>query len=137
MGYAENMRILSGITCGLGSLATYADMRNNGVSPDYAAMNLFGNMANGLARNEVAYEMQRYGNPIGNTINMYAGYGNPISNAVGTMGLMSACNPWMFFNAPCGMFYTPSISPYFCGGLGYGSSINYHSSTTITRGYFC
>ena len=135
MGYAENMRILSGINCGLASLVNYADMRNNGVNPSYATMSLFGNVANGLARNEVAYEMQKWGNPVGNTINMYAGYGNPISNAIGTMGLMSACSPWMFFNSPCCM-YSPMPLYGFCGGLGYGD-FHYSSSTTIRRGFYC
>lgn len=136
MGYAENMRILSGINCGLASLVNYGEMRNNGVNPSYAAMSLFGNIGNGLARNEVAYEMQKWGNPIGNTINMYAGYGNPVSNAIGTMGLMSACSPWMFFNSPC-MFYSPMpMYGGFCGGLGYGN-FSYSRSTTVTRGFYC
>ncbi len=136
MGYAENMRILSGINCGLASLVNYGQMRLNGVNPGYAALNLFGNIGNGLARNEIAYEMQKCGNPVGNTINMYAGYGNPVSNAFGTMGLLSACSPWMFFNAPCTMFYNPMPMPYFCGGLGYGN-YSYSNTTTITRGFFC
>jgi hypothetical protein len=102
MSFADNMRILSNINCGLASLVSYGEMRSNGVSPYYATMGLFGNMANGITRNEIAYQMQRHGNPIGNTINMYAGYGNPVSNTIGTLGMMSACNPWMFFNCyPC------------------------------------
>jgi len=143
MGYAENMRILSGINCGLASLVNYGEQRVNGTNPQYAAINLLGNIGNGLARNEIAYEMQKCGNPVGNTINMYAGYGNPVSNAIGTMGLMSACSPWMFFNAPCQMFYSPMpmcgmYGGGFCGGLGYGD-FSYHSSTTTTvrRGYWC
>ena len=98
MSFADNMRILSNINCGLASATTFLQQKSDGVNPQYATMNLFGNLANGIARNEVAYEMQRFGNPTGNMINMYAGYGNPISNAIGTMGLMGACtpNPWMF-----------------------------------------
>lgn len=99
MSFADNMRILSGINCGMQSFASYLDDKNNGVDPRIAAANFSGNLFNGLARNEVAYEMQRFGNPIGNVINMYAGYGNPTSNMIGTMGLMSACSPWMFFNS--------------------------------------
>ena len=136
MGYAENMRILSGINCGLASLVGYANMKNNGVGTNNATAATFGNLLNGLSRNEVAYEMQKMGNPVGNNINMYAGYGNPVSNAIGTMGLMSACSPWMFFNSSP-MFYNPMpIGGYFSGGLGYGN-ISYHHSTTITRGFYC
>ena len=107
MGFAETMRILSGINCGLASANTYIGMRTNGVNPGYAAVNLFGNLANGLARNEVAYGMQRMGNPYGNIINSAVGYGNPVSNTIGTLGIMSACSPWMFFNSGC-------IMPYGC-----------------------
>lgn len=135
MGFAENMRIMSGINCGLASLVNFGEMRQAGVDRNYAIGSLFGNLGNGFMRNEVAYEMQKFGNPMGNLVNMYAGYGNPVSNAVGTMGLMGACSPWMFFNAPCGMFYTPSFSPFF-GGLGFGE-FSYSSSTTITRGFYC
>lgn len=129
MGFAENMRILSGINCGLASLVNYIDMRNNGVNPNYATMSLFGNIGNGLARNEVAYQMQSMGNPIGNDINMYAGYGNPVSNAIGTMGLMSACSPWMFFNSPC-CCYSP-MSYYGGGMMGYNMGYGYSS------GFYC
>ena len=61
MGFAETMRILSGINCGLASLDTYMEMREAGVNRNYATANLFGNIANGLARNEIAYGMQRMG----------------------------------------------------------------------------
>ena len=135
MGFAENMRIWSGINCGLASLVGYTQMKSNGVDTNTAIGATAGNVLNGLARNEVAYEMQKMGNPVGNMINMYAGYGNPVSNAIGTAGLLGACSPWVFFNAPCTMFYTPIATPFF-GGLGYGD-FSYHSSTTINRGFFC
>ncbi len=125
MGFAENMRIMSNINCGLASLVTYGQQRTNGVNPQYATMNLFGNLTNGIARNEIAYEMQRFGNPVGNTINMYAGYGNPVSNAIGTMGLMSACTPWMFFNTPSYMFSPMPMG--FYSGMGMGFNYNIHS----------
>lgn len=129
MGFAENMRILSNINCLLGSGVTYLEQRQQGVDATSAGINLFGNIGNGVIRNQVAYEMQSVGNPIGNTINMCAGYGNPVSNTFGTMALMSACTPWMFFNSPyCGM-YSMGMSPYggcfgggFYGGLGYSVS---------------
>lgn len=124
MSFANDMRTLSGINCGLQSLVSYIDARNNGVAPQVATTQFAGNIFNGLARNEVAYEMQRFGNPVGNMINLYAGYGNPVSNTVGTLGLMSACTPWMFFNTPCcyggfGMNYGYSMGMYNMGwGMG-------------------
>ncbi|MBR1461170.1 hypothetical protein IJ596_06015 [bacterium] len=113
MGFAETMRIMSGINCGLASGVSYIEQRNNGVNRGYALTNLFGNVANGLARNEAAYEMQKWGNPMGNIINSFAGYGNPVSNTIGTLGIMSALTPWMFFNMP-GCYMMP-----------WGSSISY------------
>lgn len=86
MGFAETMRIMSNINCGLASTVSYLEQRTSGVPAGYAGINLFGNLANGIARNQVAYEMQLYGNPVGNTINMYSGYGNPVSNTIGTLG---------------------------------------------------
>jgi len=131
MGFAENMRILSNINCGLASLNTYLDQRiNGGVAPQYAVMNLIGNLGNGFARNEIAYGMQKYGNPIGNTINMYAGYGNPVSNTIGTLGIMSAFNPWLFFNQPYYMFGCPAMGFYSGMGMGFGSY-----TMTISNGY--
>lgn len=120
MGFAENMRILSNINCGLASGVTYLEQRTNGVAPQYAAMNLFGNLTNGIARNEIAYGMQRFGNPVGNTINMYAGYGNPVSNAFGTYALMGAVSPWMFFNSPSYMFSPMPMGFYGGMGMGFG-----------------
>ncbi len=115
------MRTMTGLTCGMQSLVSYIDARQSGVPANVASVNFAGNLFNGLARNEVAYEMQRFGNPMGNLINMYAGYGNPVSNTVGTLGLMSACSPWMFFNTPCcyggfGMGYGFGFSPMW--GMG-------------------
>ncbi|MBP3821238.1 hypothetical protein J6G99_06305 [bacterium] len=106
MGFAETMRILSGINCGLASFNGYLDAKSSGVDRNTAMYNLFSNIGNGLARNEVAYEMQKMGNPLGNNINMYAGYGSTQANITGTIGLMTACNPWMFFNSPFLMPYS-------------------------------
>lgn len=121
MSYADNMRTLSGINCGLQSLVSYIDAKNNGVPTQIAATNFVGNIFNGLARNEVAYEMQRHGNPAGNMINLYAGYGNPVSNTIGTLGIMSACSPWMFFNSPwCGYgMYSPYMMNFGWGMGGF------------------
>ena len=51
MGFADNMRILSNINCGLASATTFLQQKANGVNPQYATMNLFGNLANGIAKN--------------------------------------------------------------------------------------
>lgn len=121
MSHADFMRTTTGIICGLQSLNTYLDQKSSGVNPQVATTNLVGNIFNGLARNEVAYEMARWGNPVGNMINMYAGYGNPASNAAGTLGLMTACTPWMFFNSPCCYGgYGFGMMPYGFGGWGIG-----------------
>lgn len=124
MGYADIMRTWSNINCGLASFATFAGNRSDGVNPQTAATNLCLNLSNGIARNEIAYEMARFGNPAGNLINMYSGYGNPTSNMVGTLGLVSACSPWMFFNSPCcygGMGMGMGYSPYMnTGYMGWG-----------------
>ena len=138
MSFAENMRILSNINCGLASATTYLEQRLNGVPAGYAGINLFGNIANGVARNQVAYEMQLYGNPVGNTINMYSGYGNPVSNTIGTLGLMSACtfNPWMYFNS-CNYFYNPMpmMGGNFYSGMGMG--FNPMMGMGCCRGFWC
>ena len=119
MGFAETMRILSNINCGLASGATYLEMRSNGINRPYALTNFFGNIANGFARNEIAYGMQCMGSPVGNTINLFAGYGNPVSNTVGTLGILGACTPWMFFNTP------GAIMPYGYFGYPQGFSFFY------------
>ena len=143
MGFAENMRILSNINCGLASAVGYLQQRNMGVSPAYAGGNLIGNLMNGAVRNEVAYEMQKWGNPVGNTINMYAGYGNPVSNTIGTLGLMSACSPWMFFNCPSYMFCPPPMGFWGSMGMGFGGfgMMPFGGSVSITtttrRGFYC
>ena len=138
MSFAENMRILSNINCGLASATTYMEQRLNGVPAGYAGINLFGNLANGVARNQVAYEMQLYGNPVGNTINMYSGYGNPVSNTIGTLGLMSACtfNPWMYFNS-CNYFYNPMpmMGGSYFSGIGMG--FNPMMGMGCCHGYWC
>lgn len=113
MGYAETIRTLSDINCGLASLVSYGQMRNNGISPYYAGMGLVGNLANGLVRNEIAYGMQRMGNPWGNNINALSGYGNPYSNAIGTLGLMYANAPWMYFGC-CSPYFGTMPMMFYC-----------------------
>lgn len=60
MGFADNMRTLSNINATLASLVTYGQQRQSGVPAQTAAMNLFGNMANGYIRNDIAYGMQKW-----------------------------------------------------------------------------
>ena len=116
MGFAENIRIMSNINCGLASLVSYGQMRQSGVDPYYATTSLFGNLANGVMRNEMAYGMQLMGNPAGYNINMYAGYGNPLSNAIGTFGILTSnCSPWMFF----GMGYSNPMQMYMPFNFGH------------------
>lgn len=130
MGFAENIRILSNINCGLASINTYLTQRTNGVPAGYASYNLLGNLTNGFIRNEMAYDMQRHGYSYGNMVNAYAGYGNPWSNAIGTLSLLNTYTPWAFFNSPCAIF-RPIPTPFFCGiGMGFGSF-----SVTTTSGF--
>ena len=113
MGFPEIMRTWSNINCALASTNTYLEQRMNGVSRPNAGLNLIGNLFNGVTRNEIAYEMQNYGDPRGNLINGLVGYGNPVSNTVGTLSLMSACTPWMYFNTYS--YFT--LPPMNCGGF--------------------
>lgn len=109
MGFAENIRALSGIECLLGSAVSYSDQIKAGVPSPIASANLFGNISNGLIRNEFAYGMQKYwNNPAGNLINSYYGYGNPQANALASISMMNVCSPWLMFN-----------SGIFWGGMGY------------------
>lgn len=110
--FAKNMFTWSNINCGLASLVSLIQQRNDGVPAGQAAINFAGNLANGFGRNSVAAQMQLYGNPTGNMINAMAGYGNPYSNFVGTTALMSACSPAMFFG--CMPYMNPFYTP-FCG----------------------
>ena len=77
------------------------------------------------------------------TINMYAGYGNPVSNTIGTLGLMSACSPWMFFNCPSYMFCPPPMGFWGSMGMGFGGfgMMPFGGSVSITtttrRGFYC
>lgn len=112
MGFADAMRVLSNVECGLASTVSYMNDVKSGVPRPYAAGSLFMNLGNGFARNEVAYEMQLNGCSYGNFLNSIVGYGNPVSNTIGTLGLMSVCSPWMFFNSPC--CYSPMM------GMGMG-----------------
>ena len=115
MSFADNMRILSNINCGLASATTFLQQKSDGVNPQYATMNLFGNLANGIARNEVAYEMQRFG----------------------TMGLMGACtpNPWMFFNSYSFMCPPMPMMGGFYSNMGMG--FNFGVPHYCHRGFFC
>lgn len=121
MGFAENMRILSNINCGLASFNTMMEQRSNGVNYTTTGLTLGQNLSNGIIRNEMAYDMQKHGNPVGNLVNMYAGYGTPEANTAGTLGMMSAymCNPWGFFNSPlCSYMCGPmSMTPYMSMGM--------------------
>ncbi|MCM1339864.1 MAG: hypothetical protein NC191_09355 [Muribaculaceae bacterium] len=141
MGFAENMRIMSDINCALASGVTYMEQKQNGVPGCYAMKNLFGNLTNGFMRNEIAYGMQRCGNPVGNNINLYAGYGNPVSNTIGTLGILGACTPWMFFNQPSYMFCCPNFGFYSGMGMGFGGSFSITTTTTYggfrPRAYSC
>ncbi len=135
MSFANTMRILSNINCGLASTTTFLQQKADGVNSQYATMNLFGNLTNGIARNEAAYEMQRFGNPVGNMVNMYAGYGNPVSNTVGTLGLMSACTPWMLFNSYQYMYPSMPMMGGFYSNMGMG--FNFGAPHCCNRGFFC
>lgn len=115
--YADTMAAWSSINCGLASVVSFIDAKNNGVPTGPAIAQFAGNMANGLNRNLIAAEMQRHGNPMGNLINAAAGYGNPYSNFVGTTALMSACSPAMFWGC---MPYMPPIIPMGMGCWGGG-----------------
>ena len=117
MGFAETMRVLSNINCAASSLNTYTQMSLRGVNPMFASYELSNNLANGVVRNEIAYDMQKHGSFYGNNVNLYAGYGNPVSNAIGTMGIMAGCSPWMMFNCPSYMF-SPMPMPMGYGGFG-------------------
>ncbi|MBD5402717.1 hypothetical protein HDR58_07965 [bacterium] len=121
--YANTIRTWSNINCGLASGVSFLEQKNQGVNTWDALTNLSINLGNGIMRNEVAYEMQRFGNPLGNYVNSFAGYGTPQANITGTLGLMSSFSPWMTFNSPfCSYMMGPmSMGPY-CGmnsGLGF------------------
>ena len=89
--YAKTMFTWSNINCGLASIVSLIDQRNNGVPAGQAAINFVG--------------------PMGNLINAAAGYGNPYSNFIGTTALMSACSPAMFWG--CVPYMRPFCSPGF------------------------
>ncbi len=108
--YAKTMFTWSNINCGLASIVSLIDQRNNGVPAGQAALNFAGNITNGIGRNAVAAHMQMHGNPMGNLINSFAGYGNPYSNFIGTTALMG-CSPSMFFG--CMPYMTPFYFPFF------------------------
>ena len=120
MSYASTMFTLSNINCGLASAVSFMQDRQAGVPPQYATGRLLNNVSNGLWRNSVAYDMQMHGNPVGNNINMFAGYGNPVSNAFGTLGIMSACTPAMFFGCCSTPMFRPMPGPIAFGHFGPG-----------------
>ncbi len=108
MSLADAIRALSGIDCMLSSGITYSQQIKAGVPAPIANAGLFGNITNGLIRNEIAYGMQMYGNPAGNIINGYYGYGNPQANAMATYAMLGVCSPWFMFNSGmfgCGYYY--------------------------------
>ena len=72
--YAKTMFTWSNINCGLASIVSLIDQRNNGVPAGQAALNFAGNITNGIGRNAVAAHMQMHGNPMGNLINSFAGF---------------------------------------------------------------
>jgi len=137
MGYADTMRIMGNINCGLASFGTFMNRLNDGVNPCAAGAELSTNMVNGVARNQIAYEMQRHGNPVGNSINLYAGYGTPEANAFGTYALFSAnLNPWMCFrmyNCCYGPMMPRPMMPMYGPYMGMG----YMTPYACTGGFFC
>lgn len=119
MGFADNMRIMGNINAVLGSLATYGEMRNNGVPAYQATMGLFGNLGNGLIRNEWAYDMYTHRhNPSGFAINSAYGYGNSVSNALATTAMLYADMPPMMFFGMYSAMPMPMMMPYGVGGFG-------------------
>lgn len=109
MGFADTMRILSNINCGLSAINNYNDLRASGNSGALAGAQATSNLFGGLCRNQIAYDMALHGNYIGQDINRYYGYGSEEANASAMMGLMIACSPYMFFNT-C-HYYCPT--PYY------------------------
>lgn len=118
MGHADFMRTFSNINCGLQSVLSYMNQRQSGTTPQVATTNLVGNIFNGAARNELAYDMQKCGISAGNVINSVAGYGNAASNAVGTIGLLSVA-PWLYFNSPCSNNYSYNMNYNYFGPSGF------------------
>lgn len=132
MSFASTMNILSNINCFLSSGVTYLEQRKQGIDAGTAAYGLFNNIGNGMARNAIAYDMAKCGNPIGYDINLAYGYGNPVANTCATMGLMTACSPWMFFNSPfCG------ITPCYGMGMPYAGGFNMGFGYGYNPGFFC
>ncbi|MBQ8459384.1 hypothetical protein IJ541_04705 [bacterium] len=106
--YASNMRLFGNINCTLASLVNWGEQRQNGVDPQTANFNFFRNMTNGMARNEIAYDMARHGNYTGINTNIIAGYGNERANAFGTTALLTLNDPYFFF-AMNGCMYPPAM----------------------------
>ena len=117
MSYASIMKDGCNLLNALACTNTALGAITNGANPTVAITKSLGIFTYGCLRNEIAYDMQCHGNPVGNMVNLYSGYGNTVSNAVGTMGLMSACSPWMFFN--CYSYCPPPMN--FCSPMaGFG-----------------
>ena len=115
MGYPENIRALSNITCGLAGFNNYMDRRWCGSGVVSSALGATGNALIGFARNNIAYDMAKSGYTIGQDINMFYGYGTERQNACAMMGLMSVYTPYMFFNSfqyCCPTYSTFTYQPY-------------------------
>lgn len=111
MGLDEVIFGLSNVNCILGSAISRKQQIDAGVPTPIANYNLFGNIANGIARNEFAYGMQKYWhNPAGNIINSFYGYGSAPANMMASCALMNVCSPWLMFNS--GIFRYPTMGYY-------------------------
>ncbi len=100
MGYADNMRILGNISCGMGSLATYFQNKADGVNSSVAANNMIGNFMNGALRNEAGYYAYKdFGLRGVNDINIAYGYGDAQKNTAATLGILGVVTPQLFFNS--------------------------------------
>lgn len=119
MGYADNMRVLSNLNCGMASLAGYLQNKADGVNTSVAANNAVGNIFNGVLRNEAGYYAYKdFGMRGVNDINLAYGYGDPAKNTAATLGILGVVTPQVFFNS-CNYNYMYSQSfgmPYM--GLG-------------------
>ena len=137
MGFADTMNILSNINCVLSSGVSFLEQKKQGVDTTTATCSLFNNIGNGVARNAIAYDMAKCGNPLGFNVNMAYGYGNPVANTCGTMAMLSVASPWMFFNSPfCGFpSYGFGMGMPF-GGM-YGGGFNMGFGYGMSPGFFC
>ena len=122
---------LSNINAVLGSTVNYIYDKQQGDKSGSAEVNFGLNVANGLARNQIAEGIRRNtGSYMGYVMNNLAGYGDATANAQGMMGLMGASimtNPFMFSGGCYGPTYTycqpmmPAMPMY--GGGYYGGGM--------------